>query len=252
MQKVVDEHSGNYYNESGGKIQITGARDGAMNFGERAAARKRSKNLKNELKELKKQMVSAGCDKTRLGYELKELQEALELGASLQTDYEEAGRHLTQAREAIQKLLSCMGESPASEVKESLKVLVTDLEQVYHDCSIREDDLDFQSTLRSLKLLVEQYSDKAAGMQSIMLRSELENVSAVLDDAAGWSAPDFLALAYYFLHEDRSALKEMENAQRNACVLSYMKEHFLDGFLDECKGAGVEETVQELIHRNIS
>lgn len=218
-----------------------------MNFGERAAARKRSKNLKNELKELKKQMVSAGCDKTLLGNELKELQGAMELGSSLRTDYEEAGVHLQQARNAIGKLLNCMGESPASEVKESLKVLVTELEQVYHDCSIREDDLDFQSTIRSLKQLVEQYSDRTAGMHTIMLRSELENIGAVLEDAAGWSAPDFLALAYYFLHEDKDTLKEMENAQRNAWVLSYTKEHFLDSFLEECKRAGVEEKVQALI-----
>lgn len=218
-----------------------------MNFGERAAARRRSKNLKNELKEIKKQMLSAGCDKARLGNELKELQEAMELGDSLQTDYEEAGAHLGQAREAIGKLLDCMGESPASEVKESLKVLVTDLEQVYHDCSIREDDLDFQSTIRSLKQLVEQYAGNRAGMSGIMLRSELENVGAVLDDAAGWSAPDFLALAYYLLHEDRSTLKEMENAQRNTWVLSYTKEHFLDAFLEECKKAGLEEIVQALI-----
>lgn len=223
-----------------------------MNFGERAAARRKSKNLKNELKDLKKEMLSAGCDKARANSDLKELQETLELGSSLQADYEEAGAHLGQAREAIQKLLDCMGESPAHEVQESLKILVADLEQVYHDCSIREDDLDFQSTIRNLKQMVEHYSAGTAGMQAIMLRSELENIKAVLDDAAGWSAPDFLALAYYFLHEDRNSLKEVENEQRNLCVLSYFKEHFMEAFMEECRKTGVEESIRTLIQSYVN
>lgn len=222
-----------------------------MNFGERAAARKRSKNLKNDLKELKKEMLSAGCEKSRVNSDLKELQEMLELGGSLQTAYEEAGVHLSQARAALEKLLGCMGECPAAEVREDLNCLIADLEQVYHDCSIREDDLDFQSTIRCLKQMVEKYSNSTAGMQAIMLRSELENVKAVLDDAAGWSAPDFLALAYYYLHEDKNALAEMENEQRNACVLSYSKEHFLDAFWEMCEQMRVETSVQTLIRNYI-
>lgn len=222
-----------------------------MNFGERAAARKRSKNLKNELKELKKEMLSGGCGKAQTGSDLKELQEALELGGALQEDYAKAGVHLDQARDAIVRLLGCMGESPVAEVRESLRALIGDLEQVYHDCSIREDDLDFQSTIRCLKQMADSYSDSTAGMQAIMLRSELENVKAVLDDAAGWRAPDFLALAYYFLHEDKSVLAEMENEQRNTFVLSYLQEHFLTAFMETCKKAKVEETVQTLIQTYI-
>lgn len=222
-----------------------------MNFEERAASRKKIKNLKNELKGLKKEMMSAGGDKAQVNSDLKELQEALELADCLYRDYEEAGAHLMKAREAIAKLLACMGESPAAEVKESLGVLLADLEQVYHDCSIREDDLDFQSTVRSLKQMAENYSDNRAGMAGIMLRSELENVGAVLDDASGWRAPDFLALAYFLLHEDGKVLKEMENEQRNAQVLAYSKAHFLDGFIGRCRQAGVETDVRTLIQSYI-
>lgn len=218
-----------------------------MNFEERAASRKKIKSLKNELKALKKEMLSAGCDKAQVNSDLKELQEALELGDSLHRDYEAAGAHLMQARAAIRKLLDCMGESPIAEVKDSLEGLIADLEQVYHDCSIREDDLDFQSTVRSLKQMAGNYSEGTVGMTGIMLRSELENVGAVLDDASGWRAPDFLALAYFLLHEDGDSLKEMENEQRNAHVLSYSKARFLDGFIGRCQQTGVEGTVRTLI-----
>lgn len=227
-----------------------------MNFGERAAARKRSKELKNELKELRKELLGAGGDKAQVTATIKELQEAIELADTLQSDYEEASVHLTQAREAIMKLLDCMGVSPEAEVQESMNALISDLDQVYHDCSIREDDLDFQSTIRSLKSMVSGKSQSeatvgASGMQSIMLRSELENIKAVLDDAAGWRAPDFFALAYYFLHEDRNSLKEMENEQRNQFVLSYLNEYFMGDFMKLCENAGIKERVQTLMQEYI-
>ena len=110
-----------------------------MNFGERAAARRKSKELKNELKDMRKDFLGVGYDKTLVANLLKELQETAELADTLQSDYVEAGEHLRQAREAIMKLLDYMGESPAAEVQESLNTLISDLDQVYHDCSIRED-----------------------------------------------------------------------------------------------------------------
>lgn len=226
-----------------GKIREYRGKD--MNFGERAAARRKSKELKNELKELRKVMIGAGEDKAQVAAKLKELQDVLELADSLQSDYEKAALHLNRARQAITILLACMGESPQSEVWTSMRALLEDLEQVYHDCSIREDDMDFQSTIRCLKQMTEDVAKQGTdGMQAIMLRSELENVGAVLDDAAGWKAPDFPALAYYFLHEDKNTLKEMENEQRNQYVLSYWNEQYFDSFAQQCERAGVFERMQ--------
>lgn len=227
-----------------------------MNFGERAAARRKSKELKNELKNLRKDFLGVGYDKTLVANLLKEFQDTVELADTLQSDYVEAGEYLRQAREAIMKLLDCMGESPVPEVQASLDTLIADLEQVYHDCSIREDDIDFQSTIQCLKQMVAEVAKQGdafgtGGMQAIMLRSELENVKAVLDDAAGWRAPDFLALAYYFLHEDKDNLKDMENDQRNQYVLTYLKENYMDDFLYKCKRAGIEERIQSLMQEYI-
>ena len=220
-----------------------------MNFGERVAARKRSKELKNEIKELRKELLKAGGDKAQVTATLKELQDAMELASTLHSDYEDANLHLNKAREAIVKLLDCMGVSPEAEVQQSMNVLISDLEQVYHDCSIREDDLDFQSTIRCLKEMISTKPQPEMvvgtyGMQAIMVRSELENIKAVLDDTAGWRAPDFFALAYYFLHDDRNNLKEMENEQRNQFVLSYLNEYFMDDFMRSCEKAGIKERVQ--------
>jgi hypothetical protein len=218
-----------------------------MGFAERAAQRKKSKDLKNELKQLKKEMTAGGCDKEKAAALSKELQETLEQGEQLATGYENAREHMEQAKASIVRLLDCMGESPVGEVKESLKTLVDDLGQVYHECAIRLDDMDFQSTLACLKRMVQEFD----GNTSIMLRSELENVNAVLDDALGWMPPDFMALAYFARHEDRNELKEMENEQRNKYVAEYYDTHFYRELKQQADRAGVWKQVRELIDSHI-
>ena len=57
-----------------------------MGFAERAAARRKSKDLKNELKELRGQILAAGeGEKAKLTTDLKEFGASMELGASLYT-----------------------------------------------------------------------------------------------------------------------------------------------------------------------
>lgn len=228
-------------------------------FFDRSERAKKAKERKAEIKELKRAMLSAGCDKAQTAADLKKFDEALDAGGAAHDDYGNARAHLENARKDIRKLLDCMAESPVAEVKESLKDLIAELGGVCHDCSIREDDLDFKSTMTNLEQMVTEYADSTAKAQtvagntfaSILLRSELENVAAVLDDAAGWSAPDFFALGYYLGHEDRSSLKEMENEQRNTYVAAYCKEHFLDAFMEECAKAQVTERVQGMVEKYI-
>lgn len=220
-----------------------------MNFAERSAKRKRAHELRGEIKQLKKRLIMAGCDKTEANRLFGEFEETLLLTGELSEAYEVSTRHIGQARDAILRLLDFMGESPADEVKESLTTLMEDLELVYHDCVIREDDLDFQSTINGLKGLISSYGSQMPGQDAIMLRSELENIKAVLDDASGFGAPDFFALAYYNLHGDRRALKEMENEQRNRFLTEYVTQHFSEEFWQELKTAHLKEDAKQLLQQ---
>lgn len=223
-----------------------------MGFAERAAARRKSKDLKNELKEMRQHILHTnGGDKTQLTSDLKVFQESMELGAELYADYATAREHLMQARKLLGSLLEEMSVMQQAARKAGLKELVAHLEGVYHDCSIRSDDTDYQATLRNLKQMVEQYSENIPDMQAIMLRSELENVKAVLDDAAKWTAPDFLALAYFYLHADKDALRDMENEQRNQYVLKYFKDEFMDDLMGQFYRAGKEMPLRTLIKEYI-
>ena len=84
-----------------------------------------------------------------------------------------------------------------------------------------------------------------------MLRSELENVAAVLKDAAGWEEPDFFALAYYLGHENRGSLREMENAHRNSYLVDYCGERFWNRFLELCRRAEAEQMVRFMTRKYI-
>lgn len=222
-----------------------------MNFGERSARRKRAKDLKNETKQLRKQMLEAGGEKNTINRLLGEFETTVLEAGKLSADYEAASRHMAQAREAITRLLDCMGESPAREVRESLESLADTLEGVYHDCAIREDDADFCSTVTCFKEMAPEFGSETGSRNDIMLRSELENIKAVLDDASGFHAPDFFALAYYNLHGEKDALKEMENQQRNVFLSDYLKEHFSEEFFSEAEQRGVERQVRELMRAYI-
>lgn len=219
-----------------------------MTLSEKVAMYKWAKELKNELKQLGKKLLSGGCGKPLIEGWMKELQESLELGRTLHDDYESAVSHVKTAREAIMKLLDCMGESPVEEVKKSFEVLMEDLDMVYHICVIRRDDMDFASTMTCLKKMTAEYN----GENTIMLRSELENLKSVLDDASGWNAPDFLALAYFLNQEKESELSEMESEQRNAYVISYFNEHFWERFLREAERCEVKAEVMSLVRRTIT
>lgn len=218
-----------------------------MTLSEKVAMHKWAKELKNELKQLGKKMISKGTSKVQTEEWMRELKDSLELGHILHDDYENAVSHVKIARESIGQLLERMGESPVEEVKEGFQTLMKDLDMVYHVCVIRKDDMDFSSTVTCLKKMTTEYN----GENTIMLRSELENIKSVLDDASGWNAPDFLALAYFLLHNKESELSEMESEQRNAYVISYFNEHFWEGFLREAERCEVKTETISLVRRVI-
>ena len=63
---------------------------------DRAAKGKKSKELKGELKDLKKSLLNAGGEKAYVNEALRDYQAALEQGDTLREQYEEARSHLAQ------------------------------------------------------------------------------------------------------------------------------------------------------------
>lgn len=86
-----------------------------------------------------------------------------------------------------------------------------------------------------------------AKISTLMLRSELENIQAVLKDAEAWEAPDFFALAFYLIREEKDTLADMENGQRNQFLSDYLKENFTDRYADSIEAAGLKEDMDAFI-----
>lgn len=216
-----------------------------MIFGERSEAKKKSYELKNSIKDLKKQLIEAGMDKNTANKNLKELLEAIIEGERQSRSYQEAHVHLERANRTIERLLEGMEFCDEEEIVRNVKNFTKELYQVTHTCLIREDDMDFISTRNYMEGISCDKLRKPGAL--IMLRSELENLRAVFADAMEWQSPDFFALAYYLLHEGGEALKELENEQRNQYLTDYLRDNFLLYFYKFCEQAGLKEEVTEMI-----
>lgn len=129
------------------------------------------------------------------------------------------------------------------EIKERLKKLVSVLGEVFHECTIREDDIDFKLTCDYFNNVAKAY--KVSGR--LMLQSELENLHYLLADILQWEAPDFLALAYFCKFGDKSKLGEFSNNQRNEMLLKYYNEKYWNEFERKLLEVGMKETVERWI-----
>ena len=209
--------------------------------------KKKQKEQRSREKEWKGKLTGAGMEKGAAGELAKIITEAQRSGESLQEDYKTSREHLERAQRKIELLLDEMTEEPERDVKKSLDSLIVDLDHVYHICSIREDDPDYGSTVKCLKTASSELGMPDAKISTLMLRSELENIQAVLKDAAAWEAPDFFALAFYLIREEKDTLADMENGQRNQFLSDYLKENFTDRYADSIEAAGLKEDMDAFI-----
>ena len=186
--------------------------------------KRRAKEIKKEGKNLRKWIVLSGLDKKWADAFMDEFLACVEQGACQQDSYRSARMHMESGLKVINDILPQMRELPAEECKERLRSLLNDLPFVFHECFIRKDDLDYESTLRYMNRQVPAYSSQ----DRLMMQSELENMKAVFDDAMLWSAPDFIALAYFLRHKGSEMLSDMENSARNSYIERVYREEFWD------------------------
>ena len=133
-----------------------------MIFGEKTEEQKRVAELTREVKELRKELLASKLDKKQVEVQMKDLKDALELGGNLRQGYVDSQEHMAVARRGLINMMEDMNEIPIEDVKRDLDRLNGHLDQIFHECSIREDDPDFKSTADGLK-------NMAANMDKINL-----------------------------------------------------------------------------------
>lgn len=221
----------------------------------KSAAQIKTKALKEELKLLRKEFISCGMDKNDADARTKELREIMEPAIAAFYEYRAAKEHLLCAKAEIPEILAAIDREDPPAQNTGIAALIRELEEMFHGCLIRKDDPDFVSTLSYLKRVQKDYPDKgrkshretAMNQETVMLRSELENTEAVLNDVAKRSAPDFMALSYYILHEDRFALDDMENEQRNLFLAEYFDNNYRKEWMIEMERCKMTMRITELL-----
>ena len=214
-------------------------------FGQ-STEKKQERAIRQEAKRLTKQLIEAGMNRKEAKKEMEKLLELLIEGYRQGKAYEKSKNQILFAQMLIEKLLEeVLEKEDELEVKERLKKLMNVLSEVFHGCTIREDDTDFKLTCDYFNNVAETYEDSGR----LMLQSELENLSYLLGDILAWKEPDFLALAYFCKFGDKSKLGEFSNNQRNEMLLKYYQEEYWNEFGRKLLEVDMKETVERWIEK---
>ena len=209
--------------------------------------KKKEKEVRQEAKGLTKELVNAGMDKNAAKNYLDVLQE-LVLEAQMQRDtYLTSKKRMASVLLMIEILLEDITEREPAKVRGDLARLCINLTDIFHECTIREDDMDFATTYQFIHRAAMEYE----GDTRLMLQSELENLEHMIREIIEWEEPDFCALALFCKYGKREELADIENRQRNEMLLKYYRGQYWDDFEKELVSIGMLERVQNWIEKTM-
>lgn len=215
-------------------------------FGQNAE-KKREKEIRQEAKELTKELINAGMDKRAAKNYLEILQELVIAACAQRDAYVVSKKRMSAGLTIIEDLLKDITEKEPAKVRGELARLAIDLTDIFHECTIRKDDMDFSSTYTYVNRAAKEYE----GTDRLMLQSELENLEHMIGEIVEWEEPDFCALALFCKYGNRDDLADIENGQRNEMLLRYYRGQFWDDFEKELVPIGMIERVQNWIEEKV-
>lgn len=205
-----------------------------------AVRTEQQKKILCEIKEIRQELLTAKFGRKTVDLQLKELKNALFLAQNLKQEYVKFQESLTLARRTVFYLLESIGVRTAGVVKRKLEELNGHLEKLCYGRKLFACELDLEDTVCWLKGAAADISL----VNEIMLRSELENLEFLLEDALERTSPDFLALAYFIQHENKQEF-------RNDFLVHYLYKNLMERLLREAEFAGCMEQLQQVIQNDI-
>ncbi len=213
-----------------------------------SAEKKRERVIRQEAKEWMKQLVEAGMNRQTAKNGMEELS-SLAIEAYHQNKvYAKSKEQIAFAMMLIEKLMEEMKKKEVENIQERLKKLANVLEGVFHECTIREDDMDFAVSCTYIKSMAAVYD----ASQCLMVQSELENLLHLLGEVKEWEEPDFCALTFFLKYGNKSELGELANCLRNEMVIRYYREQYWDDFERELSAVGMEKAVEIWIKEKVN
>ena len=213
-----------------------------------SAEKKRENVIRQEAKDLMKQLVEAGMNRQTAKKGMEELSALVTVAYQQNKVYAKSKTQIAFSMMLIEKLMEEMRKKDAENIRERLKKLSNVLAEVFHECTIRRDDTDFTDTCTYIKNMSTVY-DSA---QSLIMQSELENLLHLLSEVKEWEEPDFCALAFFLKYGERRELGELANCLRNEMLLRFYRERYWDAFERELTAIGMEKAVEAWIKEKVN
>lgn len=216
-------------------------------FGQ-SAEKKREKEIRQGAKELTKSLISSGMEKRTAKNAMELLQEVVIMACVQHEGYCVSKRKMAAGLVLIREMLGEMQTKDAAQIKKCMEELAAEFTDVFHECTIRKDDMDFADTYTYINRAAKEYESA----DRLMLQSELENMEHMICEIIEWEEPDFCALAYFCKFGNRSDLADIENSQRNDMLLQYYHEQYWDDFETALTTVGRTESVQTWIEAQLA
>ena len=110
---------------------------------QQSVEKKREKEVRLKMKEFMKELTDAGMDKKAAKEGLEELTDILLYACILRDGYIESKKKISNSLTIIEQQLSRMQVREVSQCRALTEKLVNSLEDIFHECTIRKEDLDF-------------------------------------------------------------------------------------------------------------
>jgi hypothetical protein len=206
-----------------------------------------------EVRELKRQMQTAGCDMPVVKKWQKQLDWIRRQQSGIYGEYRAARENLVRVDTAVRRMEQLLTEQKLwtkermREIAELRKELKKLSNSFHHEFLVSREDKDFHMTYNSILRLANEFD--GTNDERILLLSEVENLLAPLAENLEKEQPNPAALTYFYLNHKDAELSNLPASGKLIRLSTVYEEEFLQPLLDEVESHNVmseEELLQKL------
>ncbi len=206
-------------------------------------------NKQEWLKEIKKAMQQADCNKPAVRSWLKLYDKTLRRAEEAKEEYQKCLRNTVMVQEYGKQIEQLMIQKNVNERESRFRQLGKDLKRIQgaiaHEFIISSQNQEFFSTYQSLLKLLKQPLN--GNQQELILHSEAENLLALTAEGLALDKPDFFALGFFRLEHSDQELYEMPASEKRQYILDLYEKGFLKPIRQELAKGMERERLEALL-----
>ena len=222
----------------------------AMILNGKANQRSAKKELNVKMNQLKEAMIKALAVNGNEAQVKKEIENKIaifkkftaagnELEKAYNTAFQAANEILTQ----MDILLSEIRKAEPEDVKEQLRDILEECENVYQPFVVA-DGTKMPELTKELKTALKVYTDSGKARAVIAL---LEQIQAILKEAVAKTAPNFFRMGYDVTYNKNADINGKDVEALNKEMRKYLDENFMLDFIEDAK-AGIQYSFQKALN----